>query len=194
MRRREYFLADANLESLRQGLFAESSPLRPEVKNMERALGNRGVSLGEALSSLTMAQGTSAFLFRHGTWYSTSVSVGPSGTSRPAALPSSLVGAVDEGSPARQREIIGGQPAVAVGVPLRSVQTDYFEVHSLSELSATLEVLASVVFGCAAATTVAPGFWSAGGRAGGWCGPSVPSPRSHLPSLGGARQAPPGGG
>lgn len=125
------------------------------AKVVERELANRGADLGQALSSLTMAQGTSAFLYRHGTWYSSSASVGPAGAYRPAALPSSLVGAVERGSPARQREMTGGQPAVAVGVPLPLAGADYFEVHSLSELAATLEVLASVVFGCAAATTLA---------------------------------------
>ena len=112
-----------------------------------------------------MAQGTSAFLYRDGTWYSASASVGAAGASRPAALPSALVTAVERGSPARQREVTGGQPAVAVGVPLPLAGAGYFEVHSLSELSATLEVLASVVFGCAAATTVAGlvvGRWASG--------------------------------
>jgi len=132
------------------------------AKIVERELANRGADLGQALSTLTMAQGTSAFLYLHGVWYSASVSVGPAGTSRPAALPSSLVGAVERGSSARQREMTGGQPAVAVGVPLPLGGADYFEVHSLSELSATLEVLASVVFGCAAATTLA------GLLVGGW--------------------------
>ncbi|HUB69763.1 MAG TPA: HAMP domain-containing sensor histidine kinase [Acidimicrobiales bacterium] len=132
---------------------------------VERELADGRVDLGQALSSLTMAQGTSAFLYRDGTWYSTEVSVGAEGVSRPVLLPSSLVEVVERGTPARQREAIGNQPGVAVGVPLPSVGADYFEVHSLSELSATLEVLASVVFACAAATTIAGllvGRWASG--------------------------------
>ena len=133
---------------------------------LKRDLAYAGANLGEALASLIDSQGTVTLAFRNGEWYSASVSLGESsGTSRPAALPPSLVKLVSEGTAGRQRVITQGQPAVVVGVPLQSVHADYFEIQSLGELDRTLSLLAVVLFGCSVATTVGGllvGRWASG--------------------------------
>lgn len=126
-----------------------------DARVLKRDLAYAGANPGEALSSLTGAQGNGAFVFQHGEWYSASVSVGTStATSRPGSLPAGLVRMVLTGVPAQQRVVIAGQPEVAVGVPLASVDAYFFEIESLSELSSTLGLLAIVLCSCALATTL----------------------------------------
>ena len=133
---------------------------------MRQLLAYPGTNVGEALSSLTEAQLTVALLYRHGEWYSSSVSVDePTGVSRPAGLPEALVALVGTGVPARQRVIWQGQPAVAIGVPMTADSAAYFEIHSLSDLGRTLDLLAIVLLSCAVATTVGGllvGRWASG--------------------------------
>jgi two-component system sensor histidine kinase MtrB len=133
---------------------------------LKRDLTYAGANLGEALSSLIDAQGTVALAYREGEWYSDSVSLGESSeTSRPASLPAALVKLVSAGTPASQRVITQGQPAIVVGVPLESVHADYFEIQSLSDLDHTLTLLALVLFCCSVATTVGGllvGRWASG--------------------------------
>jgi two-component system, OmpR family, sensor histidine kinase MtrB len=133
---------------------------------LKRDLTYAGANLGEALSSVIDAQGTTALAYRQGEWYSASVSLGESlETSRPGSLPASLVKMVNDGTPASQRVISQGQPAIVVGIPLASVHADYFEIQSLAELDHTLTLLAVVLFSCSAATTVGGllvGRWASG--------------------------------
>jgi two-component system, OmpR family, sensor histidine kinase MtrB len=133
---------------------------------LQRDLAYAGANLGEALSSVTDAEGTVTLAYRDGEWYSDSVSLGESsGTSRPASVPAALVTMVSEGVPASQRVMAEGQPAIAVGVSLKSVHADYFEVQSLAELNTTLNLLAVVLFVCSVATTAGGllvGRWASG--------------------------------
>jgi two-component system, OmpR family, sensor histidine kinase MtrB len=133
---------------------------------LKRDLTYAGANVGEALAALPDEPGTVALLYQNGEWYSASVAVGESTrTSRPASLPLSLVKMVNQGTPARQRIVADGVPAVVVGVPLASVHGDYFEIHSLSELARTLNLLAAVLLSCAIATTIGGllvGRWASG--------------------------------
>ena len=142
-----------------------------DARAMRELLAYPGTNVGEALSSLTEpdlteAQVTVAVLHRHGKWYSSSVSVNePTGAARPEGLPAALVTLVSTGVPARQRVIWQGQPAVAIGVPMTADGASYFEVHSLSDLARTLDLLAAVLLSCSIATTVgglAVGRWASG--------------------------------
>lgn len=114
----------------------------------------RGGDVGNVLSSLSGSQATSAYLYQDGRWYSGSFSFGYGpANSRPLGVPEELLTMVKSGLPATQRVVMQGEPAITVGVPLIAAGAQFFEVHSLSELSSTLEVLAWVLIGCAAATT-----------------------------------------
>ncbi len=113
--------------------------------------------IADVLTSLKPAAGTRALVYRDGKWFSTSVALGHGG------LPPALVHLVESGHVARQRVIDSGQPEVIVGVPLRSIGADYFEVHSLSELSSTLHLLWTVLLTAAILTTlggIVLGRWS----------------------------------
>jgi signal transduction histidine kinase len=147
----------------------ENSATRQTLSNarvMERVLAHAGANVDEALSSLAETQGTITLLYDHGKWYSASVSVGEtSATSRPASLPLALVKIVTAGTAARQRVVVQGQPAVAIGVPLVRVGGDYYEIQSLSELASTLDLLAVVLLICSLATTLGGlvvGRWASG--------------------------------
>lgn len=152
-----YGLADHYLLDQRQ-----SSALNQAFVNarlLKQDLTAPSTDVATALSSLTPAQGTRSLLYRDGRWFSTSITVGRS------ALPTDLVDAVRSGSVATQRIPIQGGPALAVGIPLPAVGADYFEVHSLSELARTLDVLGLVLLIAALVTTVggaAVGRWASG--------------------------------
>jgi two-component system sensor histidine kinase MtrB len=126
-----------------------------DARLVKAGLALPGTNVAGVLSSLPLGQGTLSLLYRHGQWYSASVAVGEiPRTSRPPSLPPALVTMVSAGTPARQRVISEGQPAVAIGLPVRAAGADYFEVHSLTELSRTLGLLALVLVVSALATTV----------------------------------------
>ncbi len=125
-----------------------------DARLVKAGLALPGTNVAGVLSSLPLGQGTLSLLYRGGQWYSASVAVGETPrSSRPASLPPSLVSMVSEGTPARQRVVSEGQPSVAIGLPVRAAGADYFEVHSLAELSRTLGLLALVLAVSALATT-----------------------------------------
>jgi len=111
-------------------------------------LASASANLEDTLSSLAGANGVEVLVLRHGLWFSTSALVGRS------ALPVALVAAVRSGDPADQRILLNGTPALAVGIPIPSVDAFYFEVHPLAELSSTLSTLAIVLAAAAAATSL----------------------------------------
>ncbi|HET9059000.1 MAG TPA: HAMP domain-containing sensor histidine kinase [Acidimicrobiales bacterium] len=136
-----------------------------DARLVKRDLVDAGARVGDVLPSITVGQGTTAYLYHAGNWYTGTVTVGAQGASPPPGLPRALVAMVSAGVPARQRVEVGGQPAVAVGVRLVGLDSDYFEVHSLSELARTLDIMALVLVVSAAATTLGGllvGRWASG--------------------------------
>ncbi|HZU73913.1 MAG TPA: HAMP domain-containing sensor histidine kinase [Acidimicrobiales bacterium] len=130
-----------------------------DARLIKQDLTATSTNVAEVLSSLTPAQETRSLLYRHGHWFSTSVSVGHS------VLPADLISAVLEGAPVRQRITTAGGPAVVVGIPLPAVGADYYEVHSLSELARTLDLLALVLAISGVVTTAGGalvGRWASG--------------------------------
>ncbi len=125
-----------------------------DARVVHRDLLRGGPNIGGVLSSLTAPEGTAAYLYQDREWYSAAIAFGYGPrTSRPAGVPRALVDLVRTGQPARQEAIVGNEPVVTVGVPLDSVGADFFEVYSLAQLSHNLQLLAWVLFGCAAATS-----------------------------------------
>jgi two-component system, OmpR family, sensor histidine kinase MtrB len=97
---------------------------------------------GTAGSNSLLYEGTT------GKWYVRSIAVGQE------ALPASLRHLVLSGTPATQTFQVGSDPAIAVGVPIPSIDAAYFEVFDVSDLRGTLRVLALALFGAGLATTV----------------------------------------
>lgn len=69
-------------------------------------------------------------------------------------LPRSLRRLVESGEPARQRYPLNGEPTLAVGIPLPSVDADYYEIVSLAELDDTLNSLSVALVGAGLVTTL----------------------------------------
>ncbi|MCU1453333.1 MAG: putative two-component histidine kinase [Acidimicrobiales bacterium] len=79
------------------------------------------------------------------------------------ALPPALRALVDKGTPARMTIDVGGEPQMAVGIPLPRVDAAYYEFGSLVETNRTLESLSASLFGAAVVTTLAGtalGWWT----------------------------------
>ena len=155
----DHYLLARQLQSAAHETFADA-------RVVHRDLLQGGPDLGEVLSSLTEPEGTSAYLYQDGVWYSGTLAFGYGPhISRPQGVPRALVKLVEAGQPARQRVMVQDRPAVTVGVPLNSVHADFFEVYSLEQLSRTLELLGWVLLGCAAATSAGGlvlGRWASG--------------------------------
>ncbi len=107
-----------------------------------------GANLEEVLSSLTSANGAEVLVNRNRLWFSTSVLTGGQ------SLPTPFVSTVLAGKPAEQRITLAGAPTFVVGVPIPSVGAFYFEIHPLSELRGTLDILAAVLAAAAVGTTL----------------------------------------
>ena len=135
-----YLLSEAQAGAESQ-TFADARLLRAD-------LASPGTNLADVLSFLTPAQDTRSLVYRNGRWFSTSVSVGRD------SLPTALLSLVRAVTPATQRVVINGSPELAVGLPLPAVPADYFEIHSLAELSRTLRILAAILGSTALVTTL----------------------------------------
>lgn len=92
--------------------------------------------------------GSNSVLYFRGQWHVSSISVGE--TSIPPALRHLSM----RGVPATQSFVLGGDPALAVGVPIPAVHAVYFEVFNLGDLRGTLRVLLLALFGAGLVTTV----------------------------------------
>ena len=82
-------------------------------------------------------------------------------------IPESLRESVSQNHAARMTFSLQGKPALAVGIPLKSVDAEYFEIVELDDLQRTLGSLAISLLGASVLTTLAGagiGFW-AGRRA-----------------------------
>ena len=124
---------------------------------VQQELQSRVADVPDILSSLVTPEGTQALLYRHGRWYSPSVTIGQ------ADIPLSFTAAVRAGHVAEQRIIVGGTVATAVGVPLPSTGGDFFEIRSLGDLEQTLSTLGTILAATALATTIGGcllGWWA----------------------------------
>ncbi len=79
------------------------------------------------------------------------------------ALPRALRDAVVDGKPSIMRYDLGGEPELAVGLPLPQANASYFEIVSLGDVADTLDSLRSILFGAVLATSFAGllmGWWA----------------------------------
>ena len=115
------------------------------------------------LPSLQLPSGSRPLLHYRDRWFfSVAASVKDE-----TVIPASLRETVDSDHAARMTFSLQGKPALAVGIPLKSVDAEYFEIVELDDLQRTLNSLAFSLTGAAVLTTLAGaglGFW-AGRRA-----------------------------
>jgi signal transduction histidine kinase len=107
----------------------------------------------------TSAAGSDSLLRYTGQWFATSLGVGRD------ALPAALRAEVSGGSPARQRYRLDGRATLAVGVPIRAAEAQYYEVFNLDDLDDTLRTLGTILAVAAAGAVLAGaalGRWASG--------------------------------
>jgi len=100
-----------------------------------------------AIDSVDAPPPGSVVLYYGGHRYATTIAAG-------TVIPSQLRALVDAGQPATQNLVIGGQPYIAVGIPIASLGAQYFESFSLADVNHILRVLLLVLLSAALVTTV----------------------------------------
>ncbi|HZU72788.1 MAG TPA: HAMP domain-containing sensor histidine kinase [Acidimicrobiales bacterium] len=123
---------------------------------VRNALRSSSLDVPELLSSLETPSGSNSLLFHHG-WFATSFAVGQE------AIPGPTRRAVAGGRPVTQNYSYRGHPELVVGVPLPSVQAQYYELFDLSDVRRTLDALAISLAAASVATTLvglAVGRWA----------------------------------
>ena len=120
-------------------------------------LRTRGSRVKDVLSGLRTTSDTQSLLYFHSRWYTSAVGVGPDN------VPSELQLKVEQGFSEHQRVRVAGDPVLVVGIPLKQLGAQYYEITSLSELDSTLRTLSSVLVIVAGGVTIAGaglGFWT----------------------------------
>ena len=138
---RQLLLEQRERTALRQA-YADAALVRD-------GLATSGTSVSEALGAVAPPSGASMYVHRRGQWYSSSLD--QSGE----ALTAVVRPTVDGGSAGLGWTGRTDPHAVVVGIPLPSVDAQYFEVSVAKELDATLRTLALALAVCAVLTTLA---------------------------------------
>lgn len=107
------------------------------------------VNVASLLSSLESPSGSVSLLYHDGRWSTPSAAVAP------ASLPLEVRKAVMANRRSEETFQLGGEPAMAIGVPLRSVRAVYIGVFPLSDLRSTLAILRDSLIPAAALTALA---------------------------------------
>ena len=97
-----------------------------------------GASVVDVLSEVTPPPGSAAMVRRGGYWYTNSL------TSSTATIPDNVTSSVREGAAIISWAEAAGTPELVVGVPLPSVNAEYYLVSSADDLQRTLETLGRV--------------------------------------------------
>ncbi|RYB92286.1 HAMP domain-containing histidine kinase [Nocardioides glacieisoli] len=138
---RQLLLEQRERTALRQA-YADAALVRD-------GLATSGTSVSEALGAVAPPAGASMYVHRRGQWYSSSLD-------QPGeALTAVVRPTVDGGSAGLGWTGRTDPHAVVVGIPLPSVDAQYFEVSVADELDATLRTLALALAVCAVLTTLA---------------------------------------
>ena len=115
---------------------------------LRNAIAAQVPSIGAEVTSLDTGQGTSSLLDLGGRWFSTSLTISRS------SLPSALRSNVKAGHVAYQASSQTGRPLLSVGIPIPSVNAEYYLVDDLTSLQHTLKVLLVALATAGAATTL----------------------------------------
>jgi two-component system sensor histidine kinase MtrB len=120
------------------------------------------VIMEDLIGSLPTPEGAQPIIQYRGKWNARN-----SATIGQDDIPQALRDQVAAGAPARMRFHLGGQPYLAVGVPIPAAGAEYYEVVSLAEAQRTLDNLALTLMGASIITTLAGGLlgWWASRRA-----------------------------
>jgi signal transduction histidine kinase len=138
---RDYLVEQRERTATRQA-FADASYVRD-------GLLTSGAEVSDVLGSVSPPADATVLVHRGDGWFSSSLEVGSD------AVPTGLRTVVRQGSAAVTWGEAGGEPAVAVGVPLPAADAEFFEIAATPELTRTLDTLRVVLTAFAVATAVA---------------------------------------
>ncbi len=136
-------LLDERERAAVRGAYLDASFLRT-------GLGGQDPDIVTALQNLDTGEVRRPLVRRDGQWFARSADNGLT-----TAIPASLQGLVEAGTPAVQRVPLRDSSALVVGVPLVTAGAAYYEISPLTELERTLGVLGSALVAVAVATTLA---------------------------------------
>lgn len=139
---RNYLLREREASAQHQ-TFANALLVRSELRTSS-------VDITNFLATLPSGAESDSLIYRRGSWFGTSVGLGPT------QLPPDLTAKALTGVAVSQRFRYAGTTAIAVSVPVRAADAVYIQVFSLSELNSTLRIL-SASLGVAALITTAAG-------------------------------------
>ncbi len=100
----------------------------------------------EVMNSLPSTDAAATMLYLQDHWYAM--------TGRPSDLPPDLIETAIGGNVVQRRIEVGGQPVLAVGVPIGRQGDAFFEWHPLSSLDATLQRMKITLIAAAIATAL----------------------------------------
>jgi len=156
-------LAAGTYQLTRQSLVTERERTATRAAYFDAAvvrqgLATEGAAVVDVLRTLDTGQGRRPLVLRGGQWFARTADTGFT-----AAVPESLRAVVRDGSPGVQRVSLNGVPTLVVGVPLRDVDANYYELTAQTELQRTLRQLGITLAVGALATTLAGaalGLWA----------------------------------
>jgi signal transduction histidine kinase len=138
----EHYLVRQREQSLLQQAYVDARTVRDAAQGMRRV---------PALETLELTPQGTVILHVDGRWYGASVSNdGPN-------IPAAMRREVRAGGVAHQRTKIGGSTAFVVGIPLRAVDGEYYEIFPLVELRRTLSTLRTILWAAGLAAVVLGG-------------------------------------
>jgi two-component system sensor histidine kinase MtrB len=137
-----------NAAALRYGLFGAPQPCRPARERAEcgSPMLQPGVQVMDVLNSLPSTDAAASMLYLEDHWYSL--------TGQPSDLPPDLIQTALGGTVVQRRIEVGGQPVLAVGVPMGRQGEAFFEWHPLESLDNTLRTLKITLIVAAIATAL----------------------------------------
>ena len=166
-------LAGTTYELTRQSLLSERERAAVRAAYFDAALAQQGLGgtepdIAQVLRNLDTGEQRRPLIRSDGQWFARTADDGLTGS-----VPVELQDLVRNGRPAVQLVRLRDEAALVVGVPLAD-GTGYYEVSSLTELSRTLSVLATVLGLVALTTTVA------GAGVGSWASRRVLRPLGEV--------------
>ncbi len=140
---RHYLVEQRERNALRQA-FTDATLAKERLRT-------EGVNVADVLAEIDQPRHTTVYVHHDGQWYSSSL------TEQDHSATDDVAALVEKGSVAVSWTESGSRPNVVVGIPLRGVGANYYEVTYAEELDETLRTMGNALAISAALTTVAGG-------------------------------------
>ncbi|TQL69317.1 signal transduction histidine kinase [Nocardioides albertanoniae] len=140
---RHYLVEQRERNALRQA-FTDAALAKERLRT-------EGVNVADVLAEIDQPRRTTVYVHHDSQWYSSNL------TEQDHSAADEVADLVAKGSVAVAWAGNGGRPTVVVGIPLRGVGADYYEVTYAEELDETLRTMGNALAISAALTTIAGG-------------------------------------